>query len=58
MDDIFLNAELLLYCCICCEIHDEPNNYSNRENLLTTGTLVTSSTNEQKLQKNQSIKRD
>ena len=69
MDDIFLNTELLLCCCACCEIYDEPNNnkynnYSNREKLLrtetsvTTGTLVTSLTNEERLQKNQCIKRD
>ena len=66
MDDIFLNAELLLCCCICCETYDESNNnkhnnYSNREKLLTSvtaGTLVTSLTNEERLQKNQCIKRD
>ena len=72
MDDIFLNAELLLCCCACCETYDEPNNnnhnnYSNREKLLrsetlvTTGTLVnsvTSLTNEERLQKNQCIKRE
>ena len=69
MDDIFLNTELLLCCCACCEIYDESNNnkhnnYSNREKLLrtetsvTTGTLVTSLTNEERMQKNQCIKRD
>ena len=60
MDDIFLNAELLLCCCTCCtccEIYDESNNnkhnnYSNREKLLT------SLTNEERLKKNQCIKRD
>ena len=39
MDEILLNAELLLCCCTFCETYDEPthnnhNNYSNRENLL------------------------
>ena len=69
MDDIFLNTELLLCCCACCEIYDEPNNnkhnnYSNREKLLrtetsvTTGTLVTSLINEERLHKNLCIKRD
>ena len=57
MDDIFLNAELLLCCCACCETYDEPdnnnhNNYSNRENLLIH-------VRNQELQyKNQFIKRD
>uniref|UniRef100_A0A6C0LET5 Uncharacterized protein n=1 Tax=viral metagenome TaxID=1070528 RepID=A0A6C0LET5_9ZZZZ len=54
MDDIFLNTELLLCCCSFCETYDElknnnHNNYSNTENLLT---------NEEKLKKNQFIKRD
>ena len=62
MDDIFLNAELLLCCCMCCETYDEPNNnkynnYSNREKILTTGTL-TSLINEERLHKNLCIKRD
>ena len=57
MDDIFLNAELLLCCCACCETYDKPNNnnhnnYSNRENLLI------SVRNEELEKKNQCIKRD
>ena len=44
MDDIFLNAEFLLCCCICCETYDEPNNnhnnYSNVEQLKKNECII------------------
>lgn len=57
MDEILLNAELLLCCCTFCETYDEPthnnhNNYSNKENLLIPIR------NEELQNKNQYIKRD
>ena len=57
MDDIFLNAELLLCCCSFCETYDEPNN-NNHNNYSNTENSLIHNINEKLIKENHQIKRD